>query len=138
MGFLWGYQRTLHLLLLLALVLLYHAFWTATYVFTNRISLDAWWYPALAVLFLIFWIERGCGSCNCCFPCLHYSTLLIELVVQIGSFVAHIYSLVIVTESTFNQSGANPTYDFVVYGLLALTIAVYFLIVYKCVVFKVT
>ena len=138
MGFLWGYQRTLHLFLLLAVILLYVAYWTTIYVFTNSITLVAWWYPLLAVLFLIAWIERGCASCNCCFPFYHYSTLLVELVLQVGSLAAHIYSLVIVTESTFNQTGANPTLDFIVYGLLALTIAVYFLIVYKCVLFKFT
>ena len=125
MGFLcWGYQRRVHLILLLAVVVLYVANLTITYEFSNKFLLNAWWYLTLSLVFIFVWVTRGRLFFNYCFPWYHYSTLLLELVLQIGTYPAHVYSLVILRNQVNNNS-----YDYVVYALLVFTTAVYILII---------
>lgn len=135
MGFLWGYQRVYHLILLLVIVTLYLAFYTTQYVFTKTLGgySCVCWFPALGLLFIVFWITRGCGSCNCCFPWYHYTTLFLELVAQIASFGYNLYILIIYTLPTFVEY--DTTYNYILYGLLTLTVVTYLLLVHKCVFF---
>ena len=138
MGFLWGYQRTLHLFLLLAVVLIYVTYYAVTYVFTKKLVVSCvCWFPALAVLFLIFWIVRGCGSCNGCFPWFHYTTLLIELVLQTALLGIHIYFVTIYTKLTFDAETAS-TYGYIAFGLLVLHVVIYLFLVLKYVAFTFT
>jgi hypothetical protein len=123
----------LHLFLLLAVVLVYVAFYAVTYVFTKKLVVSCvCWFPALAVLFLIFWIVRGCGSCNGCFPWFHYTTLLIELVFQIALLAIHIYFVCIYTKLTFDAETAS-TFGYIAYGLLAVHVLLYLFLVLKLV-----
>lgn len=131
MGLFWGYQRTVHLILLLVILVLYAAYYSTNYIFLKGIYFDEYWYPVFALIFIGLLLLRGSSCCNCCFPFFHYTSLLLELLVQLASLVLQCFSLALVTKSTFKQTGANPTYDSVVYGLSVIIIAVYFLLVYK-------
>jgi hypothetical protein len=131
MGLFWGYQRTAHLVLLVSVLVIYLTYWSITYVWLQQWSLPEPYFPALGVLFLLLWFLRGCGTFNCCFPWFHYTTLLIELVVQTLSFGLAVYVLAKDTEPTFTDPGANPRYMYFVYALSAITVLVYFLLAYK-------
>ena len=138
MGLLWGYQRTVHLILLVTVLVIYLTYWSITYVWLQTWSLPETYFPALGVLFLLLWFLRGCGTFNCCFPWFHYTTLLIELVVQTLSFALATYVVVIDFESYVLFPGANVRYSYFVYTLSVITVLVYFLLAYKCVVFPFT
>ena len=138
MGLLWGYQRTVHLILLITVLVIYLTYWAITYVWLQKWILPEPYFPALGVVFLLLWFLRGCGTFNCCFPWFHYTTLLIELVVQTLSFGLAIYVVIIDFEPYVLDPGANPRYMYFVYALSVITVLVYFLLAYKCATFSFT
>ena len=125
MGFLsWGYQRSVHLLSLLAIVVLYVVYWTMSNGFIlqlpefthdsmNNLVLNGYWYPSLATLLIITWIVRGCAPC---FPYYHYSTLLLELLLQIVSFAAHEICFLIASGKLLNQTKIE-SYEYIIYHM---------------------
>lgn len=138
MGFFLVYQRKLHMILLFAVLGLYAVLYLTTYMFYNEFRFgmySLYWYPLLALMFLVFMLLRGLGVASRMAPWLSNITLVLELLVQIYTFLFELWVLYADTDLTFNQKGDKPMYDVICYGYTLIAIAVYFLLVQQCALF---
>lgn len=131
----WAYNRVFHLILLLAVVLVYGAFFVVSYYCWDcthfldygLMRLDEWYFGAAAALFLIFWLLRGWTALECGFPWFHYTTLLLELVVQLATLLYAVYTQILFTTVTILSKNIN---GYIIYALGAVLIVIYFLLVF--------
>lgn len=131
----WGYSRVFHLILLIILLTIYWVYYATMYYLKcprnydfDLPRVDEWYFPAVVVLFFGFWFLRGSECLSCLAPAFLYVTLIIELVVISAALVYASYTQAIYTTETFNST---EEYNYYVYILSILVIAVYVLLVFK-------
>lgn len=127
----WAYNRTVHLVLLLLLLVLFVITWQLILGFSNWISYSGLYWPFLAILFVLLLYLRGLGSLRSYFPWFHYGTLIGELVVHLVTVVVWTINLAIAIHRGF-VFGSTPA-DLVI-GLFRLLLhAVYVVLLIACV-----
>ena len=124
----WGYNRLFHLILLLAVLVLYGIFYCSTIIYYKKLQLTEWYFPATTLMFLLFWVLRGLDALASLFPYFHYATLLLEFVAQLVFFFYSLYVQIVFTSWTF---ASGEPYVYFVYGLGTLVTVVFFLLVFK-------
>ena len=131
MGFFWGYDRKVHLQLLLLLIGLFCIDWAFIYAVYGETPLEhepGW--VIVAAIFTALWVLRGMQITAPFFPWFHYSILLLELGVHLVKFVLQVVFLALaVTTSGFFNARLFVLFIYFVYVLIALT---YLLLLLKC------
>ena len=131
MGFFWGYDRKVHLQLLLLLIGLFCIAWAFIYAVYGETPLEhepGW--AIVAAMFVALWVLRGLQFTAPLFPWFHYFTLLLEWGVHLVKFVLQVVFLVLaVTAPGFFDARLLVLFIYFVYVLIAIT---YLLLLLKC------
>lgn len=127
-----AYSRCFHLILLIAALAVYLTYYTFMYYwkcpkYTSDLPrIDEWYFPAVLLVFFFFWLLRGLAAFASLFPYFHYTTLLLELFVNIAALGYTVYTQVLYTGATFTEVDEFALF---VYGLGAVMIVLYVLLI---------
>lgn len=128
MGFLWSYNRTVHLLLLILLIGLFLTAWAFIFFTFRELQFQGLLWLIAAAIFLVFWLLRGLKLTAPLFPWFHYGTIIVEWVAHVVKFVIQMYFLV-VNLSTPGFFSA-PSIVFVINLVVLLIDLTYFLLIF--------